>query len=111
VAIWSRITALVTGGAVATAAADAMRPEFEVLGQTAWANEPHRVLDPGTAAELRARESVDAEKGIDNEGVDYVDDAARRGVGSHRFDLMTELARTNPDVGNLFALRRAASAR
>jgi hypothetical protein len=106
VAIWSRLTAFVTGGAVATAAADAMRPEFEVLGQTAWKNEPHRVLEPGAAAELRARESVDAEKGIDNEGVDYVDDAARRGIGSHRFDLLTELARTNPDVGNLFALRR-----
>lgn len=83
-----------------------MRPEFEVLGQTAWKNEPHRVLDPGTAAELRARESVDTAQGIDNEGVSYADDAARRGVGSHRFNLLTELARTNPDVGNLFALRR-----
>jgi hypothetical protein len=106
VAFWNRITALVTGGAAATAVADALKPEFEVLMQTAWANEPHKVLEPGTAAELRARESVDAEKGIDNEGVDYVNDSARRGVGSHRFDLMTELARTNPGVSELFTLRR-----
>ena len=105
-AIWNRITALVTGGAVATAVADAMKPEFEVLMQTAWANEPHKVLEPGTAAELRARETVDGAAGIDLEGVNLPDDAARRGVGSRRFDLMTELARTNPDVARLYALRR-----
>jgi hypothetical protein len=106
VAIWNRITALVTGGAVATAVADAMKPEFEVLMQTAWANEPHRVLEPGTAAELRARETVEGTTGIALGEVALSDDAARRGTGSKRFDLLTELARTNPDVARLYALRR-----
>lgn len=109
-AIWNRITALVTGGAVATAAADAMRPEFEVLTQSAWRNEPHRVLDATTAAELRARETTTDVPGIDLEGVELADDAARSGVGSHRFNLLTELARTEPAVAQLLALRRRAIA-
>lgn len=105
-AIWNRITAFVTGGAVATAAADALKPEFEVLQQTAWANEPHKVLPPGTAAELRARQTQAGTPGIDLQGVNLADDAARSGVGSNRFDLLTELARTWPGVGELIRLRR-----
>jgi hypothetical protein len=106
VAIWNRITALVTGGAVATAAADAMKPEFEVLTQTAWANEPHKVLPAGVAAEVRARETVDTAPGIDTEGVNLSDDAARGGLGSHRFNVLTELARTTPGMSELLTLRR-----
>jgi hypothetical protein len=105
-ALWNRLTAFVTGGAVATASADALAPEFEVLKQTAWANEPHKVLDPHTAAELRARQPVDGIPGIDPEGVNFADDAARTGIGSKRFDLLTELARTEPGLGELIRLRR-----
>ena len=105
-AIWNRLTAFVTGGAVATAAADAMAPEFEVLKQTAWSNEPHKVLDAATAARVRARETVPGTPGIDSQGVNLEDDAARTGTGSNRFDLLTELARTMPGVAQLIDLRR-----
>ncbi len=109
-AIWTRLTSFVTGGAVATAAADAMAPEFEPLKQTAWKNAPYKVLDAATAAELRAREPVAGTPGIDLQGVDIQDDAARHGVGSNRFDLLTELARTEPGMSELFALRRRGQA-
>ena len=105
-AIWNRLTAFVTGGAVATAAADAMAPEFEVLKQTAWSNEPHKVLDAATAARVRARETDTDLPGINTQGVNLQDDAARTGTGSNRFDLLTELARTMPGVAQLIDLRR-----
>ena len=108
-AIWNRLTAFVTGGAVATAAADAMAPEFEVLKQTAWSNEPHKVLSPGEAAELRARETTTDVPGIDLEGVSLTDDASRTGIGSHRFNLLTELARRCPDAQRAYCCGVAAS--
>ena len=105
-AIWNRLTSLVAGGAVARAAADAAAPEFEVLKQTANRNAPYKVLDPATAAGLRARQPEDGVPGIDQQGVNYADDAARGQVGPNRFDLLTELARTMPGVAQLIALRR-----
>ncbi len=105
-AIWNRLTAFITGGAVATAAADALAPEYEVLKQTAWSNEPHKVLSPSEAAQLRVREELPGVPGIDLQGVDLANDAARSGTGRNRFDLLTELVRAHPGSGELIRLRR-----
>jgi len=106
VAIWSRLTSGIAGFGIGAATADAVTPELEPLKQTAWRNSPHRVLGEGTAAALRARQTVAGAEGIDLQGVNLADDAARQGIGHNRFDLLTELARREPDVGSLIQLRR-----
>jgi hypothetical protein len=98
VAIWNRLTAFITGGAVATAASDAIAPELEPLKQTAWRNAPHRVLDPSRAAEVYVKQIPTP--------VDLQDDAARSGTGSARFAAMIELAKKYPGASELLELWR-----
>lgn len=112
-ALWGRLTGIFGGIAVGGAARGAVEPIIEPSRQNAWARRPNKVLDPATAAELRAREVVAAEsadQGIDLEDVDLADDARRHGIGRHRFHLLTELARTEPDVASWLRLRRRAIA-
>jgi hypothetical protein len=112
-ALWGRLTGIFGGIAVGGAAREAIDPILEPAKQNAWARRPNKVLDPTTAAELRAREVTaagGADEGIDLEGVNLADDARRHGVGSHRFDLLTELARTEPDYASWLRLRRRAIA-
>lgn len=97
-AIWNRLTAFITGGAVATAAADAIAPELEPLKQTAWRNAPYRVLDPRTAADLYLTEIPS--------DVDEQDDAARSGIGSARFAALVELLKQYPGASELLDLWR-----
>jgi hypothetical protein len=106
VAVWDRLTTLIAGGALSRSAGTALDAAFETTRQQARGARAVRVLDPGTAAELRARETTGDVDGIDLQGVDLEDDAQRGALGHNRFDLLTELARTQPGVGELFALRR-----
>jgi hypothetical protein len=98
VAIWNRLTAFVTGGAVATAAADALAPELEPLKQTAWRNAPYRVVGPHEAAAANLKQIATE--------VNLKDDAARGGIGTHRFDLLKELQREFPGASELLELWR-----
>jgi hypothetical protein len=97
---------MVAGVAIGGAAEDVLRPILEPAAQTAWANRPFKVLDPGTAAMLRARNHQPGYGGIDLQGVDLTDDARRGGLGTARFYLETEAARTWPGVAQLVNLRR-----
>lgn len=97
-AIWNRLTAFITGGAVATAAADAIAPELEPLKQTAWRNAPHKVVGPTQAAEAYIKQIPT--------NVDLQDDARRTGIGSARFALLTELVKEYPGAAQLLDLWR-----
>jgi len=104
VAVWDRVVALFAGGALTRSAGAALDPVFETTKQRSRHERAVRVLDSLTAATLRARETTSAVEGIDLEGVDLQDDAQRNAVGIHRFNLLTELARTYPGVGELLTL-------
>jgi hypothetical protein len=106
VAPWDRLTTLIAGGALSRSAGTALDAAFETTRQQARGARAVRVLEPGIAAELRARETTSDVQGIDLQGVDLDDDAKRGALGRNRFDLLTELARTVPGTGELFALRR-----
>jgi hypothetical protein len=106
VAIWDRLTTLIAGGALSRSAGTALDAAFETTRQQARGARAVRVLEPGMAAELRARETTSDVSGIDLQGVNLEDDAQRGAVGHNRFDLLTELARTQPGISELFALRR-----
>ncbi len=97
---------VVAGIAIAGAAEDVLRPVLEPAAQTAWANRPFKVLDPATAAQIRARNEQAGYGGIPLQGVDLTDDARRNGLGTARFYLETEAARTWPGVAQLINLRR-----
>jgi hypothetical protein len=99
---------VVAGIAIAGASEDAIKPILEPAGQNAWARRPWKVLDPATAAQVRARNALDDEPsaGIPLSGIDLVDDARRTGMGTARFGVMTELARTWPGLAQLIDLRR-----
>jgi hypothetical protein len=106
VAIWDRLTTLIAGGALSRSAGTALDAAFETTRQQARGARAVRVLDPGIAAELRARQPEGDTDGIDLQGVNLEDDAQRGALGKNRFDLLTELARTQPGIAELFALRR-----
>jgi hypothetical protein len=104
VAVWDRLTALIAGGALSRSAGTALDPVFETTRQRAQHERAVKVLDPATAAELRAKETTTEVEGIDLQGVNLQDDSQRHGIGTNRFDLLTELARTYPGVGDLLNL-------
>jgi hypothetical protein len=108
VAIWDRLTALIAGGALSRSAGTALDPVFETTRQRAQHERAVKVLDPATAAELRAKETTTEVDGIDLQGIDLQDDAQRHGVGTNRFDVLTELARTYPGVAQLLTLVQRA---
>jgi hypothetical protein len=108
VAIWDRLTALIAGGALSRSAGTALDPVFETTRQRAQHERAVKVLDPSTAAELRAKETTTDVTGIDLQGIDLQDDAQRHGVGTNRFDVLTELARSYPGVAQLLTLVQRA---
>src|SRR5262249_26851313 len=107
-AIWNRLTALIAGGALSRSAGTALDPVFETTRQRAQHERAVKVLDPSIAAELRAKETTADVTGIDLQGIDLQDDAQRHGVGTNRFDVLTELARTYPGVAQLLTLVQRA---
>src|SRR5262249_17216546 len=103
-AIWNRLTALIAGGALSRSAGTALDPVFETTRQKAWHERALKVLNPGLAAQLRPKETTNEVECIDLQRVNLHDDAARQGVGTYRFDLLAELARTLPGVSELLTL-------
>lgn len=97
---------VVAGIAIGGAAEDVLVPILEPARQGAWARRPWKVLDPSTAAAVRARNHQDTYGGIDLRGVDLEDDIRRNGVGSARAELLTDLQRSWPSVAELLDLRR-----
>src|SRR6267142_475218 len=97
---------VVAGVAIGGAGEVAIKPILEPAAQNAWARRPYKVLDPATAALVRARNAQPGYGGIDLQGVDLTDDARRGGLGTARFYLETEAARTWPGVAQLVNLRR-----
>lgn len=97
-AVWTRVQGLLAGAALGGAARSAFEGVFEVTRQNSWARRPFVVLAPGVAARVRAL-------GIPTP-VNLADDARRNGLGAARFDLLTELARTYPDVTTALDLWR-----
>lgn len=96
--IWNRVTALLTGGAVAGAAADSVAPVLEAVKQHANAQRAIRVLEPGIAARAEAERTPGP--------VDYADDAKRHGVGQARFAALVELESTAPGSAQTLELYR-----
>jgi len=93
VAIWSRVQALIAGGAVARGAADAVTPVLEPVRQTAWSKNQQRVLDPGTAARLVAQAIVALEEAETESG--------RSGVNANRLRALVQLSQTAPGQADL----------
>lgn len=96
--IWSRTTSFIAGIAVGGAVEEAVAPTLEPLQQTAWANQPAKVLDPGTAAQADVQGLGDP--------VDLEDDVARNGFGPARWQILRELAVGAPATAELLELWR-----
>src|SRR5512146_1911671 len=92
-AFWNRITSLIAGGAVATAASDGVRPVLEPVRQHAWTRNRQRVLDVGTTAQLVAQAII-------GEG-EADDEAARNGYSLNRLQALVHLAQTMPGQADL----------
>ena len=94
--LWSRLTGGIFGVGVGVAAADAMTPVIEPARQTAWENNPFKVLDVGTLAELVAQGLIDQPTA---EG-----EALRDGYAAFRTDGVVQSKLTVPGVGDLLRM-------
>jgi hypothetical protein len=92
------LQSVLAGAALGRAAGSAFEGVFEVTHQNSWARRPFLVLAPGVAARVRAL-------GIATP-VNLADDAKRGGLGQARFDLLTELARSWPELASALELWR-----
>lgn len=97
-AIWSRLQSFIFGGAVASAAADGIRPVLEPVRQQAWSQNPLRVLSPHEAAELVTQGLVSLEEAEA--------EAAREGIGPNRLAALVQLVYRVPGVAELMGLWR-----
>lgn len=97
-AIWSRVQSVIFGGAVATAAADGVRPVLEPVRQQAWLANQLRVLEPGVVAELVAQALVDLGAAKD--------EAARNGWNENRLQALVHLAQVAPAIADARSMRR-----
>lgn len=95
-AVWSRIASFVTGGAVARAASDGVSPVLEPVRQHAWQRNRLRVLDPGSAARLRAQGLIDDDAAHE--------EASRSGLNANRTDALVQMLQTAPGRAELAAL-------
>jgi len=105
-AVWDRGIWVIAGLAIGGAAEDAIKPILEPAKQNAWAARPFKVLDPATAAAIRARNELEPGIGINTFDVDLADDTKRDGYGSKRAFFYQELARNWPGIATLINLRR-----
>lgn len=97
--LWSRVQGGIIGLAVGQAAGDVLRPLLEPLRQESWRDNPHRVVPPGTLANLVARGVVDFSAALDH--------ARREGYDLNAFRAMVEGQLDAPPLGSaLDALRR-----
>lgn len=85
------------GSAIGAAASDAIRPVLEPVRQQAWIQNPHKVLDPGTAGEAAARRILSH--------TDAANEAARNGIGPDRLDALVALSQTFPGLADLDKLQ------
>ena len=95
-AVWSRIASFVTGGAVARAASDGVSPVLEPVRQHAWQRNRLRVLDPGTAARMRAQGLVSDDA--------LHEETSRSGLNENRADALVQMLLTAPGRAELAAL-------
>jgi hypothetical protein len=93
VAVWNRLTVFITGGAVTRAASDAVSPVLEPVRQHAFQKNQLRVLDPMSAARLRAQGHI-----TDGEATD---EAARSGIGQNRLEALVAMIQAAPSLGEL----------
>ena len=92
-ALWSRLASFITGGAVASAAAEGVRPVLEPVRQHAWQRNQVRVLDPAAAARLRAQGHI-----ADDEATE---EASRSGIGPNRLEALIAMIQAAPSLGEL----------
>jgi hypothetical protein len=94
------------GVAIGTATANVVEPALQELANAAKEQYPHYPLRPEDAAAARAREPVGDLPGLPLGGVDPSHEALYGGLQQGRFDVLTELQREHPSVGELLDLRR-----
>jgi hypothetical protein len=94
------------GVAIGTATANVVEPALQELANAAKEQYPHYPLEPEDAAAARAREPVEDIDGLPLHGVDPSHEARYGGMRQARFDVLTELQREHPSVGELLDLRR-----
>jgi hypothetical protein len=97
-AIWSRLTSFIAGGAVARAGSDAVTPVLEPVRQHAWQKNQLRVLDPNTAARLVAQGAWDL--------AEATDEASRSGYESGRLANLVYLSLEAVGVAQALTLYR-----
>lgn len=97
-AIWSRLTSFIAGGAVARAGSDAVTPVLEPVRQHAWQKNQLRVLDPNTAARLVAQGLWKL--------TEAVDESSRSGYEQTRVEALAYLALAAPGVAEALTLYR-----
>lgn len=97
-AVWSRLQSFIFGGAVASAAADGIRPVLEPVRQHAWQQNPLRVLSPEQAAQLVTEGLIPLEEAEA--------EAAREGIGPNRLEALIQLLYRVPGVAELMRLWR-----
>lgn len=97
-ALWSRLTSFLAGGAVARASSDSVTPVLEPVRQHAWQKNQLRVLDANQAAQLVA-------SGGWNDG-DAADEASRSGYNTNRLNALIYLAQVAPSVAEGLTLYR-----
>lgn len=97
---------LIIAAGVGAAASVALEPAFEVPKQNAWANLPHRILDPATLARLAAQGGVALGKAGDSKDPNAYGEALRQGYSSDKLDRLIYLAQTVPGVPEALHLWR-----
>lgn len=90
-ALWSRLASFITGGAVASAAAEGVRPVLEPVRQHAWQRNQVRVLDAASAARLRAQGHI-TDAAAEEE-------ASRNGIDGNRLRAIIAMIQAAPALG------------
>lgn len=97
-ALWSRLTSFLAGGAVARASSDSVTPVLEPVRQHAWQKNQLRVLDANQAAQLVASGGWNS--------ADATDEASRSGFNANRLNALIYLAQVAPSVAEGLTLYR-----
>jgi hypothetical protein len=92
-AVWTRLASFITGGAVARASSEGVSPVLEPVRQHAWQRNQVRVLDPESAARLRAQGLIQTD--------DATEEASRSGVSPNRLAALVAMLQTAPGMADL----------